>query len=78
MWQVKGFVFKDLPGGDTMTPFFRSGILEGICSVQELVRCLETDGADAKWQIDGSCFWSPNAAENIVAALRRIVEKGEL
>lgn len=78
MWNVRGYVFGDLPGGDTMAPFLREGVLESVTSARELARHLEADPALADARVDGSCFWQPHAAANVVAALHEIVERGEL
>ena len=78
MWNLKGYVFTDLPGGDTMTPFLQSGVLEGVDSVRGLVGRLES-GADGRGVgVDGSRFWQRDSVAAIVTALEEIVRNGLL
>lgn len=78
MWNLKGYVFGNLPGGDTMVPFLQEGVLENVPSSEVLARCLERETGEHEHKVDGSWFWQPHAVANIVAALHKIVETGEV
>ena len=79
MWGVRAYVFADLPGGDTMTPFLAVGLLEKVSSAEDLAKRLQSaDAVGRKERIDGSRFWESGSALRIVSALEEIVKNGEL
>lgn len=75
MWDLPAYVFRQLPGGDTMVPFFDSGAIRPVDTVAELAAGL-TDGILGRMFVDGDRFWVPNARENIVRAIDSLAKKG--
>lgn len=80
MWGLPTFVFRDLAGGDTMSPFFRPGSVDPVLSAAELAdRLRKLVGDPARTApADAEHFWKPNAAATIATTLDEIVEKGTL
>lgn len=78
MWKARGFVFCDLPGGDTMRPFLRDGMLESVSSAQELAQRILSRPDGGRQGVDGTAFWKPDAARSTIRLLNEIAAKGEI
>lgn len=76
-WGVRAFVFRQLPGSETMAEFCRSGAAEFVDSVEQLaeriMQMAETPALASVSNFDMSCFWAPNAAANIATAIDALV-----
>ncbi len=72
-WGVRAFVFRQLPGSETMEDFCRSGTVEFVDSVERLAERLKQIAANpalaGKSSFDVSRFWVPNAAKNIASVI---------
>lgn len=80
VWGVKTYVFRTLPGADTMAPFCSSGAAEYVDSTEDLAVRLRRQFADESVgtaSFHRTDFFADNAAANVAAAIDRIVEGKE-
>ena len=74
-WNLPAYVFRQLPGGDTMESFFDSGVIRPVDTVEELATLLSKDSVAGK-VVDGARFWLSDAAKNIARIIDDIVKDG--
>ena len=80
VWGARAYVFRSLPGADTMSSFCSSGAAEYVEGAEDLaarLRILFSANAGGATSFNKSDFFADNAAANIVAAIDRIVEGKE-
>ena len=80
VWGVKTYVFKSLPGADTMAAFCSGGAAEYVDSAEDLalrLRLQFTADAVGATSFNKADFFVDHAAANVAAAIDRIVEGKE-
>ena len=77
VWGAKAYVFRSLPGADTMAAFCSGGAAEYVVGADDLAARLRlqfaSDAAGGA-AFDRTDFFADNAAANVAAAIDRIVE----
>ncbi len=80
VWGVKAYVFRRLPGAETMAEFCSCGAAEYVDGAEDLatrLRAQFASGAAGGAAVDRTDFFADNAAANVSAAIDRIVEGKE-
>ncbi len=80
VWGVKTYVFRSLPGADTMAPFCSGGAAEYVDGAEDLATRLRLQfaaQASGTAPFDRTDFFADNAAANVAAAIDRIAEGKE-
>ena len=80
VWGTKAYVFRSLPGADTMASFCSGGAAEYVDGAEDLAARLRLQfaaQASGAAPFDRTEFFADNAAANVVAAIDRIVEGKE-
>lgn len=80
VWGVKAYVFRRLPGAETMEGFCSYGAAEYVDGAEDLdarLRAQFASGASGGAAVDRTDLFADNAAANVSAAIDRIVEGEE-
>ena len=80
IWGARAYVFKSLPGADTMAAYCSGGAAEYVDGADDLAARLKAQFADdaaGAAAFDGADFFVDHAAANVAAAIDRIAEGKE-